>query len=350
MKLLVTGGCGFIGSNLILYLMAHTDHQVLNVDKLTYAANPEALDSLADDPRYRFAEADIADAPAMTRLFSDFQPDAVLHLAAESNVDRSISSHDAFIHTNLTGTACLLACARDYWLEVRKGDAGAFGFYHVSTDEVFGDLGSDGAPFVENSPYAPSSPYSASKAGADHLVRAWHRTWGLPVTICHPTNNYGPWQLPDKLVPRIIHNAVNGRPIPVYGNGEQVRDWLHVDDHARALVALLAETPCGESFVVGSRSERTNLQVIDAVCDALDELLPVSGRTGLPAIRSYRDLVEHVTDRPGHDIRYAVEPGKIERATGWQANKPFSESMHQTVAWYLAHRDWCQRTLARLAI
>ena len=335
--ILVTGGCGFIGSALVRYLIRETGATVINVDKLTYAGHPANVASVADDPRHIFAEEDIADADAMQRLFETHEPTAVMHLAAESHVDRSIDGPDAFIHTNVVGTYTLLDTARQYWKALPEAKQEAFRFLHVSTDEVYGELGDDGY-FHEDTPYAPSSPYSASKASSDHLARAWHHTYGLPVLITNCSNNYGPYQYPEKLIPVVTLKAVDGEPIPVYGTGENVRDWLFVDDHVRALYTVLQDGALGETYNVGGRCEKQNLDVVHTICDVLEDLHP--RKTG-----AYRDLVTFVDDRPGHDWRYAIDCSKIERDLGWTPDETFETGIRKTVEWYLGHRDWCDTVL-----
>src|SRR4051812_44054883 len=310
-RILVTGGAGFIGSAVVRHIIRETGHRVLVVDKLTYAGNLDSLSPVSRDPRYTFVRADIADAPKMREVFESFQPDAVMHLAAESHVDRSIDGPGDFIHTNVVGTFTLLQCALGYWRALPDARRDAFRFHHISTDEVFGSLGEEGQ-FRETTAYDPRSPYSASKASSDHLVRAWHHTYGLPVVISNCSNNYGPHHFPEKLIPLVILNALEGKPLPIYGNGENVRDWLYVEDHARALETILLNGRVGESYNVGARAERTNLQVVEAICDVLDRRRPE--RSG-----SHRDLIQFVPDRPGHDRRYAIDPTKIERELGWRA-------------------------------
>ena len=329
--LLVTGGAGFIGSAVVRHLIQETDATVVTVDALTYAGHRENLAPVADHPRHHFAQADITDAPAMHRLFRDHEPDGVLHLAAESHVDRSIDGPAAFVQTNVVGTQVLLEAARTYWEE--QGQPDDFRFLHVSTDEVYGELGETGA-FTEATPYDPSSPYSASKAGADHLVRAWHRTYDLPVLITNCSNNYGPYQHPEKLIPVVILNALEGASIPVYGDGTNVRDWLFVEDHVRALLRVLAAGEVGETYNVGGRCERENIAVVRQICDYLDAERP-GARTG-----SHRDLITFVEDRPGHDWRYAIDPSKIEDDLGWTPDVSFEEGLRRTVRWYRDHREW----------
>ncbi len=358
---LVTGGAGFIGSAVVRELIDNTPHRVINVDKLTYAGNLESLASVADNPRYRFEQADICDAPAMQRLFAEHRPDVVMHLAAESHVDRSIDGPAAFIQTNIVGTSVLLEVARGYWKALRESapeKAAGFRFHHISTDEVYGDL--DGPAgrslFTEETPYAPSSPYSASKAGSDHLVRAWQRTFGLPTLVTNCSNNYGPYHFPEKLIPLMILNALAGKSLPVYGDGQQVRDWLYVEDHARALIKVATEGQVGETYNIGGHNEKTNLEVVEAICNLLQELVPPVGAgfsRGPTSRRSaqaspvthYRELITFVKDRPGHDLRYAIDASKIERELGWVPQETFETGLHKTVLWYLENRDWWQRVL-----
>ncbi|MGH6931633.1 MAG: dTDP-glucose 4,6-dehydratase [Dongiaceae bacterium] len=336
MRLIVTGGLGFIGSAVIRHLMAETDHTVLNLDNHGYAANPDAVAMCVGNPRYGFVQADIRDHAALASIFARFQPDAILHLAAETHVDRSIDKPDAFIETNVNGTHALLAASLAHWRTRSGGARDGFRFHHVSTDEVFGSLGRDGL-FAETSRYDPSSPYSASKAAADHLVRAWHRTFGLPVLLSNCSNNYGPYQFPEKLIPLMIIKGLAEAPLPVYGRGAQIRDWLHVEDHARALYAVLTRGRPGESYNVGARSERTNLQVVEAICELLDELSPRA--SGKP----HRDLIAFVVDRPGHDFRYAIDPTKIEGELGWSPRYAFADGLRRTVEWYLRNKSVWRR-------
>ncbi len=331
MKIIVTGGAGFIGSAVCRHLIGNTAAHVVNVDKLTYAANLRSLDPIAHSPRYSFVRADICDRAAMDSILARHAPDAVMHLAAESHVDRSISGSDEFIRTNVLGTHALLEAARAYWMRLAPERARAFRFLHVSTDEVYGSLGPTGA-FREDTPYDPSSPYSASKAASDHLASAWQRTFGLPVLISNCSNNYGPYHFPEKLIPLAILNALEGKSLPVYGDGSNVRDWLFVEDHARALVEILQKGRPGETYNVGGGNERTNLEVVNAICDALDDLVP--------ADTSRRRLITFVPDRPGHDHRYAIDAGKIERELGWRAQESFDSGLARTVRWYLDNRAW----------
>lgn len=339
MRILVTGGAGFIGSALIRHLIQNTGHQVLNLDKLTYAGNLESLAPVDDNPRYRFVQADIADSPVVAQTLAEFQPDAIMHLAAESHVDRSIDGPAAFIQTNIVGTYSLLESTRAYWLGLSAERKAAFRFHHISTDEVYGDLHGVDDLFTETTPYAPSSPYSASKAASDHLVRAWQRTYGLPVLISNCSNNYGPYHFPEKLIPLMILNALAGKPLPVYGNGQQVRDWLYVEDHARALLKVVSEGQVGETYNIGGHNEQKNLDVVRAICALLEELAPHK-----PAgIARYEDLITYVQDRPGHDLRYAIDAGKIERELGWIPQETFASGLRKTVQWYLDNLDWCRR-------
>lgn len=328
MKILVTGGAGFIGSALIRYLIRHTHVHVVNVDTLTYAANLDALEEVSDSSRYVFERVDICDTPEMERVFRQHQPDAIMHLAAESHVDRSIAGPAPFVQTNLVGTYTVLEVARAWWNTLGAAKKQAFRFHHVSTDEVYGDLGHGANKFTETSPYAPSSPYSASKAGADHLVRAWHRTYGLPVLISNCSNNYGPWQFPEKLIPLMILNALADKPLPVYGKGDQVRDWLYVDDHARALYTVLTRGKVGETYNIGGHNEQRNIDVVRQICSMLDRLRPRSSG-------SYAQLIRLVDDRPGHDVRYAIDASKIQRELGWKPEETFETGLDKTVRWYL---------------
>ena len=338
MRILITGGAGFIGSALIRHLLQHTEHQVLNLDKLTYAGNLESLASVAANPRYRFAQLDIADQPGVRALLDDFQPDAIMHLAAESHVDRSIDGPSAFIQTNIVGSYALLEATRGYWQGLAEEAKQAFRFHHISTDEVYGDLHGVDDLFTETTPYAPSSPYSASKAASDHLVRAWQRTYNLPVLITNCSNNYGPYHFPEKLIPLVILNALDGKPLPVYGNGAQVRDWLFVEDHARALLKVVTEGKVGETYNIGGHNEQKNIDAVRAICALLEELAPQ--KPG--GVERYEQLITFVKDRPGHDLRYAIDASKIERELGWVPEETFATGLRKTVQWYLNNLDWCR--------
>lgn len=338
---LVTGGAGFIGSAVVRLLIETTEHHVVNLDKLTYAGNLESLAAVADHPRYHFVQADICDAPALDILLHHHQPDIILHLAAESHVDRSIDGPAAFIQTNVVGTYTLLEAVRRYWrgLQTTLPDkAQALRFHHVSTDEVYGDLETPDGLFTETTPYAPSSPYSASKASSDHLVRAWQRTYGLATLVTQCSNNYGPYHFPEKLIPLVIIRALAEQELPVYGDGQQIRDWLYVEDHARALLLVATQGQIGETYNIGGHNEKTNLEVVHEICAILQELAP-------PASGHYRDLIRFVTDRPGHDRRYAIDAGKIQRELGWTPQETFSTGLRKTVQWYLEQREWWQRVL-----
>ncbi len=338
MRILITGGAGFIGSALIRHLLQNTEHQVLNLDKLTYAGNLESLASVASNPRYRFAQVDIADQPQVRALLDDFQPEAIMHLAAESHVDRSIDGPSAFIQTNIVGTYALLEATRGYWHGLADDAKQAFRFHHISTDEVYGDLHGVDDLFTETTPYAPSSPYSASKAASDHLVRAWQRTYNLPVLITNCSNNYGPYHFPEKLIPLVILNALDGKPLPVYGNGAQIRDWLFVEDHARALLKVVTEGKVGETYNIGGHNEQQNIDVVRSICALLEELAPEK-----PAgVERYEQLITFVKDRPGHDLRYAIDASKIERELGWVPEETFATGLRKTVQWYLNNLDWCR--------
>ena len=335
LSILVTGGAGFIGSALVRHLIGSTGCNVLNVDALTYAANLASLADVEADPRYDFLQGDIRDADAMAKAFADFRPDGIVHLAAESHVDRSIDGPAEFLSTNVTGTYILLEAALDYWKGLDGASKDRFRFLHVSTDEVFGSLGAEGL-FSEETPYRPNSPYAASKAAADHFVRAWGKTYGLPVIFSNCSNNYGPFQFPEKLIPLAVLNALHERPIPVYGKGENVRDWLHVEDHARALWAILTGARPGENYNVGGNTERRNIDLVNNLCDILDKDRPREGGA------SYRDLIAFVVDRPGHDLRYAIDAAKIRDRLAWSPTVDLDEGLRRTVAWYLDNSDWWQ--------
>lgn len=349
MKWFITGGAGFVGSAMIRFLMNETNHQVVNLDKLTYASNSDSVASVSGDTRYHFVQGDVCDRGVVKKILAKHKPDIIMHLAAESHVDRSIDDPAAFIWTNIVGTSVVLECAREYWQQLPNSRDGmdsfklltfsdgptqeSFRFHHISTDEVYGSLGSTGL-FNEESAYDPSSPYSASKASSDHLVRAWHRTYGLPVLITHCSNNYGPWQFPEKFIPRIIIHALAGKPLPVYGDGQQIRDWLHVEDHARALYLIASQGKVGQTYNVGGNNERTNLEVVHAICEVLDELKPAQS--------SYKNLINLVADRPGHDRRYAIDASKIQNVLGWSPQETFETGLRKTINWYLDNLDQYQ--------
>ena len=338
MKILVTGGAGFIGSAVVRHIIENTEHHVLNVDKLTYAGNLESLSSASKNERYQFSKTDICDRIALDQLFKEFQPDVVMHLAAESHVDRSISGPFDFIETNIIGTYQLLEASRAYWLGLNDTKKAEFRFHHISTDEVYGDLEGTTDLFTETTPYSPSSPYSASKASSDHLVRAWNRTYGLPVLITNCSNNYGPYHFPEKLIPLMILNALQGKALPVYGNGQQIRDWLFVEDHARALYKVVTEGVVGETYNIGGHNEKANLEVVHAICDLLEELAPIKPE----GIAQYKDLITYVKDRPGHDVRYAIDATKIKNALNWIPEESFETGLRKTVQWYLKNTEWVE--------
>ena len=337
MRILVTGGAGFIGSAVIRHIIENTHHHVLNVDKLTYAGNLESLRSIEKSERYKFSQTDICDQVVLERIFHEFQPDSVMHLAAESHVDRSIDGPAAFIQTNIVGTYSLLEAARKYWLSLTVEEKEAFRFHHISTDEVYGDLEGTTDLFTETTPYTPSSPYSASKASSDHLVRAWQRTYGLPTIVTNCSNNYGPYHFPEKLIPLVILNALDAKPLPIYGKGDQIRDWLFVEDHARALYQVVTEGVVGETYNIGGHNEKQNIEVVKTICKILDELKPES--TG----QKYETLITFVKDRPGHDLRYAIDAAKIEKDLGWKPLETFETGIRKTVEWYLNNLDWSRR-------
>jgi dTDP-glucose 4,6-dehydratase len=337
MKILVTGGAGFIGSAVIRHIIQNTNNQVLNIDKLTYAGNLESLREIDQHQNYQFKQIDICDTEQITAAIDAFQPNAIMHLAAESHVDRSIDGPAAFIQTNIVGTYTLLEAARKYWMGLDAEAQQNFRFHHISTDEVYGDLEGTTDLFTETTSYAPSSPYSASKASSDHLVRAWHRTYGLPVIVTNCSNNYGPYHFPEKLIPLVILNALDAKPLPVYGNGQQIRDWLFVEDHARALYKVVTEGVVGETYNIGGHNEKQNIEVVKTICKILDELKPqASGQ-------AYESLITFVKDRPGHDLRYAIDATKIQNELGWTPTETFETGIRKTVQWYLNNLDWCHR-------
>lgn len=339
MKIIITGGAGFIGSAVARHIINETQDKVLVLDSLTYAGNLESLNTVATSKRYKFEHADICNGAELDRVFAEYQPDAVMHLAAESHVDRSIDAPAAFIETNIVGTYTLLEATRKYWQTLDHAPKAAFRFHHISTDEVYGDLHGADDLFTETTPYAPSSPYSASKASSDHLVRAWFRTYGLPTIVTNCSNNYGPYHFPEKLIPLTILNALEGKALPVYGNGDQVRDWLYVEDHARALYQVVSEGEIGETYNIGGHNERRNIEVVETICRLLDELVP--NKPG--NLAKYEDLITFVTDRPGHDMRYAIDASKIELKLGWKPQETFESGIRKTVEWYLANQAWWRR-------
>ena len=342
MKILVTGGAGFIGSAVVRLIISQTKYDVVNLDKLTYAGNLDTLSDIASSLRYRHEQVSICDRQVLDRVFQQHQPDCVMHLAAESHVDRSIDGPADFIGTNIVGTFNLLEAARHYYQSLEEDKREQFRFHHISTDEVYGDLEGTEDLFTEQTPYSPSSPYSASKAASDHLVRAWGRTYGLPVVITNCSNNYGPYHFPEKLIPHVILNAIHGKPLPIYGDGLQIRDWLYVEDHAKALIKVVTEGEIGATYNIGGHNEKTNLEVVQAICDLLEELAP-----GKPSgIDKYRDLITFVKDRPGHDARYAIDASKIERELGWVPEETFETGLRKTIEWYLTNAPWWERVLS----
>lgn len=364
LRILVTGGAGFIGSAVVRHLINNTQHSVVNLDKLTYAGNLESLLPVSESERYAFEQVDICDADNVKRVFAQHQPDIVMHLAAESHVDRSIDGPAEFMHTNIIGTYTLLEAARAYWNGLPDERKSAFRFHHISTDEVYGDLphpdedtNAKNVLFTETTSYAPSSPYSASKASSDHLVRAWLRTYGLPTIVTNCSNNYGPYHFPEKLIPLVILNALEGKPLPIYGKGDQIRDWLYVEDHARALVLVATEGQVGETYNIGGHNEKQNIEVVQEICRILDELKPLGGgsagdcKSPLRSLAgdnqspcaSYAQLITYVTDRPGHDRRYAIDSSKMQRELGWTPEETFETGLRKTVQWYLDNQEWCQR-------
>lgn len=342
LKILITGGGGFIGSALVRYLTKHTNHQVVNIDKLTYAGNLESLPDIDGNGHYTFEQVDICDASEVQRVFSQHKPTAVMHLAAESHVDRSIDGPADFIATNIVGTFNLLEVSRRYYHSLNEAMQELFRFHHISTDEVYGDLEGEDDLFVETTSYAPSSPYSATKASSDHLVRAWGRTYGLPILVTNCSNNYGPYHFPEKLIPHIILNALQGKALPIYGDGQQIRDWLYVEDHAKALVKVVSEGNVGETYNIGGHNEKTNLSVVEAICELLEELAPNKPK----GVGYYRDLISFVKDRPGHDTRYAIDGSKMKRELGWVPEQTFETGLRKTVQWYLDNKLWWSRVIS----
>lgn len=340
-RILVTGGAGFIGSAVVRHILNNTQDEVLVLDKLSYAGNLASLATISDHPRFTFEQVDICERSALERAVAAFRPQLIMHLAAESHVDRSIDGPLAFVETNIIGTYMMLESARHYWHSLPPAEKAEFIFHHISTDEVFGDLENDSDLFTETTPYAPSSPYSATKASSDHLVRAWHRTYGLPVIVTNCSNNYGPYHFPEKLIPLMIINALAGKPLPVYGDGGQIRDWLYVEDHARALYQVVTTGKVGETYNIGGHNERRNIEVVETLCELLEEMAPKK-----PAgLRHYRDLITRVADRPGHDRRYAIDAGKIERELGWRPQETFESGMRKTVSWFIENPAWWQSIL-----
>lgn len=346
--IIVTGGAGFIGSAVVRYIIGNTNESVVNVDCLTYAGNVESVNSISDSDRYYFVQADICNAKAMADIFAKYQPTAVMHLAAESHVDRSIDGPADFITTNIVGTFTLLEAARNYWMALSEDKKQSFRFHHISTDEVYGDLEGTDDLFTEATSYEPSSPYSASKASSDHLVRAWYRTYDLPVIVTNCSNNYGPYHFPEKLIPHVILNALGAKSLPVYGDGSQIRDWLYVEDHARALYKVVTEGVVGETYNIGGHNEKKNIEVVETLCAILDELKPISDNPAFSAssMTHYNELITFVKDRPGHDVRYAIDASKIERELGWVPEESFETGIRKTVEWYLNNENWWKRVLS----
>jgi dTDP-glucose 4,6-dehydratase len=354
MKILVTGGAGFIGSAVIRHIIKNTQDSVINVDKLTYAGNLDSLIDIENNSRYSFCQIDICDRSALDKIFTEHQPDVVMHLAAESHVDRSIDGPAEFIETNIIGTYTLLEASRAFWNALPEDKKSAFRFHHISTDEVYGDLEGPEDLFTETTSYAPSSPYSASKASSDHIVRAWLRTYGFPTVVTNCSNNYGPYHFPEKLIPLMILNALDGKPLPVYGNGQQIRDWLYVEDHARALYLVAIKGQIGKTYNIGGHNEKANIDVVKTICELLEELVPFKSNSKIsnrhPELvpgspESYSDLITYVTDRPGHDVRYAIDASKIEQELGWKPIESFETGIRKTVEWYLNNNTWWQRVL-----
>jgi dTDP-glucose 4,6-dehydratase len=342
MKILLTGGAGFIGSAVARLIITESNHEIVNLDYLTYAGNPDSLRSVADSERYSYEQVNICDIKELNRVFRAHRPEWIMHLAAESHVDRSIDGPSDFIETNIIGTFNLLEAARYYFENLSITDRKKFRFHHVSTDEVYGDLVSKDLLFTETTPYSPSSPYSASKAASDHLVRAWGRTYGLPIIVSNCSNNYGPYQFPEKLIPHVILNALLGKPLPIYGDGSQIRDWLYVEDHANALVKVVTEGKLGETYNIGGLNEKTNLEIVKAICELLEELAPEKP----PSVTNYQDLIVFVKDRPGHDTRYAIDASKIEHELAWVPRETFESGLRKTVRWYLDNSQWWKRVLS----